>query len=146
MCLLSQDHSGVHQCFPLTAGLQLAVLIEGDAGLTALAGVADYEKEPGFTSVLASGETSQVHSPAPSANSEASESSRKADKPSSDTISLQLAGDKVLTFSASDLPPPPSATFASDLSVLFQMWDDTSPRWKGTSFLLIRGTPILGVP
>ncbi|KAH9482202.1 hypothetical protein JR316_0004297 [Psilocybe cubensis] len=47
-----------------------------------------------------------------------------------------------ITFSSSDVPPPPAVSFASDIPGLNRMWDDTSIYWDGYSVLTIKGTAI----
>ena len=41
-----------------------------------------------------------------------------------------------------DIPIPLAVSFAEDLPLLNQMWDDTPPHWQGNSALIIRGVPI----
>lgn len=56
--------------------------------------------------------------------------------------SLILANGTRVEFTAADVPPPPSISFASDIPLLNSMWDDTSPYWGNYSVLNIRGVYI----
>lgn len=51
---------------------------------------------------------------------------------------LHLADGVTVTFSASDVGPPPATTFASDIDLLNRMWDDTSKHWGHYSHLVIK--------
>ena len=48
----------------------------------------------------------------------------------------------VLEFTEEDIPIPPAISFAENLALLNQMWDDTPPHWQGNSVLAIHGVPI----
>jgi hypothetical protein len=56
--------------------------------------------------------------------------------------SLTLGNGVVLQFTEEDIPTPPAISFAENLTLLNQMWDDTPPHWQGHSALIIRGIPI----
>ena len=57
-----------------------------------------------------------------------------------------LAGSIHVAFTESDVPRPPSVSFArdlkNDLPLLNGMWDDCTEHWAGSSFLKIHGHPI----
>lgn len=57
---------------------------------------------------------------------------------SSKIRTLHLAGGVTVTFSGSDVGPPPATTFASDIDLLNRMWDDTSEHWGKFSHLVIK--------
>ena len=56
--------------------------------------------------------------------------------------SLVLANGIRVEFTAADVPPPPSMSFAHDIPLLNSMWDDASPHWGNYSVLNIRGVYI----
>jgi hypothetical protein len=62
------------------------------------------------------------------------------------TRSITLAGGFHIVFTESDVPRPPSVSFArdvkKDLQTLNGMWDDCTEHWAGVSFLKIQGRPI----
>ena len=58
------------------------------------------------------------------------------------TQTLQLGNRTALTFIEADISNPPAILFASDLSRLNYMWDDTSIHWDQQSVLTIHGCPI----
>ena len=58
------------------------------------------------------------------------------------TRSITFANGKWLEFRADDVRPPPAITFADDLRLLNEMWDDTPGHWGGHSALNIKGVPI----
>lgn len=47
-----------------------------------------------------------------------------------------------LSFHADDVRPPPAISFADNLRLLNEMWDDTPGHWGGHSVLKIKGVPI----
>ena len=55
---------------------------------------------------------------------------------------LTFSNGLVLEFVEADIPIPPAVSFAENLALLNQMWDDTPPHWQGNSVLIIRGVPI----
>lgn len=55
---------------------------------------------------------------------------------------LTLANGNLLVIKHSDIPDPPSYSYANDLILLASLWDDSHPSWPGTSPLVIRNTPI----
>jgi hypothetical protein len=62
------------------------------------------------------------------------------------TRSIILAGGVHIVFTESDVPRPPSVSFARDVQKDFPalngMWDDRTEHWAGASFLNIQGHPI----
>jgi hypothetical protein len=62
------------------------------------------------------------------------------------TRSITLAGGDVIVFTESDVPRPPSVSFARDVQKDFPtlngMWDDRTEHWAGVSLLNIQGHPI----
>ncbi|KJA18093.1 hypothetical protein HYPSUDRAFT_218463 [Hypholoma sublateritium FD-334 SS-4] len=56
--------------------------------------------------------------------------------------SLVLANGTRVEFTAADVPPPPSMSFAHDIPLLNSMWDDASSHWGNYSVLNIRGVYI----
>jgi hypothetical protein len=48
----------------------------------------------------------------------------------------------VLEFTEEDIPIPPAVSFAENLALLNQMWDDAPPHWQRNSVLIIRGVPV----
>ena len=62
------------------------------------------------------------------------------------TRSITLAGGVHITFTESDVPRPPSVSFARDVKKDFPtlngMWDDHTEHWASVSFLNIQGHPI----
>jgi hypothetical protein len=62
------------------------------------------------------------------------------------TRSITLARGVRIVFTESDVPRPPSVSFARDVQndfpVLNGMWDDHTEHWAGASFLYIQGHPI----
>ena len=62
------------------------------------------------------------------------------------TQSITLAGGVRIVFTESDVPRPPSLSFARDIKKDFPalngMWDDRTEHWAGVSFLSIQGHPI----
>jgi len=55
---------------------------------------------------------------------------------------LSFSNGVVLEFTEEDIPNPPAVSFAENLPLLNQMWDDTPPHWQRNSVLVIRGIPI----
>jgi len=55
---------------------------------------------------------------------------------------LKFGNGVILEFMEEDIPIPPAISFAENLALLNQMWDDTPPHWQGNSVLTIRGIPI----
>jgi hypothetical protein len=55
---------------------------------------------------------------------------------------LQLGNGHSITFTAQDVPPPPTTTFTDNIPRLNSMWDDTSMYWDQDSVLRILGYPI----
>ncbi|KAG6826039.1 hypothetical protein H0H92_001352 [Tricholoma furcatifolium] len=78
-------------------------------------------------------------SPSPSISELPSSSSTASELETSRRIEL---GDIVLTITRSQVPEPPATSFVKDIQRLNEMWDDTSPFWKGKSDLVIAGHPI----
>lgn len=60
----------------------------------------------------------------------------------SKTRTLQLGNGHSITFTAQDVPPPPTTTFTDNIPRLNSMWDDTSMYWDRDSVLKILGHPI----
>jgi len=58
------------------------------------------------------------------------------------TRSITFANGTWLEFHADDVRPPPAVSFADDLRLLNEMWDDTPGHWGGHSALNIKGVPI----
>jgi hypothetical protein len=58
------------------------------------------------------------------------------------TRSITFANGTWLEFHADDVKPPPAISFANDLRLLNEMWDDTPGHWGGRSVLNIKGVPI----
>lgn len=56
--------------------------------------------------------------------------------------SLVLANGNRVEFTAADVPPPPSMSFAHDIPLINSMWDDTSLHWGNYSVLNICGVYI----
>ena len=56
--------------------------------------------------------------------------------------SLVLANGIQVEFTAADVSPPPSMSYAHDIPLLNSMWDDTSPHWGNYSVLNICGVYI----
>ena len=55
---------------------------------------------------------------------------------------LVLGNGHAITFTAQDVPPPPTTTFTDNIPRLNSMWDDTSMFWDQDSVLRILGHPI----
>jgi len=55
---------------------------------------------------------------------------------------LNFSNGVVLEFTEEDIPIPPAVSFAENLALLNQMWDDTPPHWQGNSVLIIRSVPV----
>jgi hypothetical protein len=53
-----------------------------------------------------------------------------------------LGNGHSITFTAQDVPPPPTTTFTDNIPRLNGMWDDTSMYWDRDSVLRILGQPI----
>jgi len=53
-----------------------------------------------------------------------------------------FANGITLDFTDADVPAPPAVSFADNLALLNQMWDDTAPHWQGHSELTICGVPV----
>lgn len=58
------------------------------------------------------------------------------------TRSITFANGTWLEFHADDVRPPPAISFADNLRLLNEMWDDTPEHWGGHSVLNIKGVPI----
>lgn len=58
------------------------------------------------------------------------------------TRTLRLGNGYTITFTAEDVPPPPTTTFTDNIPRLNSMWDDTSMYWDQDSVLKILGHPI----
>jgi hypothetical protein len=58
------------------------------------------------------------------------------------TRTLKLAGGKIITFCASQIPDPPAVSYAKSVEDLLLSWDDKSAHWNGTSPLKINDVPI----
>ncbi|KAF8815090.1 hypothetical protein BYT27DRAFT_7249457 [Phlegmacium glaucopus] len=58
------------------------------------------------------------------------------------TRSITFGNGTRLEFCADDVRPPPAISFADDLWLLNEMWDDTPAYWGGHSVLNIKGVPI----
>ena len=58
------------------------------------------------------------------------------------TRTLLLGNGQTITFTAQDVPPPPTTTFTDNIPRLNSMWDDTSMYWDQDSVLRILGHPI----
>ena len=55
---------------------------------------------------------------------------------------LRFGSGHVITFTAQDVPPPPTTTFPDNIPHLNSMWDDTTGHWNRDSVLRIHGHPI----
>ena len=58
------------------------------------------------------------------------------------TRRLLLGNGHSITFTAQDVPSPPTTTFTDNIPRLNSMWDDTSMYWDQDSVLRILGHPI----
>ena len=56
--------------------------------------------------------------------------------------SITFANGITLEFADTDVPAPPAVSFADNLALLNQMWDDAAPHWQGCSELVICGVPV----
>ena len=50
-----------------------------------------------------------------------------------------FANGITLNFTDANVPAPPAVSFADNLTLLNQMWNDTAPHWQGHSELIICG-------
>jgi len=53
-----------------------------------------------------------------------------------------FANGITLNFTDANVPAPPAVSFADNLALLNQMWDNTAPHWQGHSELIICGVPV----
>ena len=58
------------------------------------------------------------------------------------TWSITFANGTCLEFHAGDVKPPPAVSFADNLGLLNEMWDDMPGHWGGRFALNIKGVPI----
>ena len=83
--------------------------------------------------------TSANLNPAPSSTSPSSMSNGTQ---TTMTRTITFANGTWLKFHADDVKPPPAISFADNLRLLNEMWDDTPGHWGGHSVLNIKGVPI----
>jgi len=83
------------------------------------------------------------HQPVPSsANLNPPSSSSNTGSMQKTTRSITFANGTWLEFDADDVRPPPAISFADDIRLLNEMWDDAPGHWGGRSVLHIKGVPI----
>jgi hypothetical protein len=81
------------------------------------------------------------HRPVPT-SADLSSPSRSSNSKQKTTRSITFANGTWLEFHADDVRPPPAISFADNLRLLNEMWDDTPGHWGGRSVLNIKGVPI----